>query len=751
MKKNKKNYWVYTMMICLFGTLIYIALNLGEEFSNHTVKAAGSIGESAFGMFKGIIIDNLSSPLTVLLFQIIIILLTVRLFSHFFKLIGQPGVIGEIVAGIVLGPSLLGLFFPDFFGALFPVESLTNLNLLSQIGLVLFMFVIGMELDFSVLKNKMNETLVISHAGIVVPFFLGIVTSFWVYEKYAANQTTFLPFALFIGISMSITAFPVLARIIQERNMTKSPVGVLSIASAANDDVTAWCLLAIVIAVAKAGTFISALYTIALTLLFIGFMFGVIRPFLKKIGDLYANSEVINKSFVGFIFLILTISAVTTEIIGIHALFGAFIAGVVMPSNLGFRKVMMEKVEDIALVFFLPLFFAYTGLRTEIGLINTPELWGICALFVTISILGKLGGCTLAARLVGESWKDSFTIGTLMNTRGLMELVALNIGYEMGILPPEIFVILIIMALITTFMTTPLLNLVEKIFTAKQKITDKQQKILFSFGRPESGKTLLSIAGILLGKHLKDFGIIAAHYTLGTELNPAKAKQYAKESFKPLEEESTHLQIEVDKRYKVTDKITQEMIHLANREQIGLLFVGAGPLFMQENKAIPMKLESVNPAIISRFIRQIKNQSFHLSGNLLKEKLETVIDQVNCNIAIFVNRNLTETKNLFFLLDKEQDLALLTYVQSLLENSGPSIRICFTTPAAAETIPQEPLLKIIQETPLRLIMDKPVYENPELHHSDSLIILSYETCSNLAKNNPLFATLSSLLVIREKQ
>ena len=363
MKRNSTNYWIYLGMMTVFCALIYFALCTGQHIDHSEVSSTVSTEMSSFELFKRIISDNLTNSLTILLLQIIVILITVRIFSFLFKYIGQPGVMGEIVAGIVLGPSLLGYFFPEFSAALFPPESLMNLNLLSQIGLVLFMFVIGLELDFSVIKDKLNETLVISHAGIVVPFFLGVVAAIWVYADYGAQQAEFLPFAMFIGISMSITAFPVLARIVQERNMTKSPVGMLSIASAANDDVTAWCLLAIVIALAKAGSFVSALYTIALTLVYIAFMFMVMRPFLRKIGDIYANSEVINKTFVGFIFLFLVLSSVATEIIGIHALFGAFIAGVVMPTNIGFRKVMMEKVEDISLVFFLPLFFAFSGLH----------------------------------------------------------------------------------------------------------------------------------------------------------------------------------------------------------------------------------------------------------------------------------------------------------------------------------------------------------------------------------------------------
>ncbi len=343
MQRSKKNYIIYVVMLLLFGGLIYFAIQSGNRFAHHSPSEI-TTEHTPFEMFCMFISDNLSHPLTILLIQVIAVLLTVRLFGFLFKYIGQPGVIGEIVAGIVLGPSLLGYFFPDAFLFLFPPESLTNLGLLSQIGLVLFMFVIGMELDFGVLKNKINETLVISHAGILVPFFLGVVSSFWIYEEYASSYTSFIPFALFIGISMSITAFPVLARIIQERNLTKTPVGILSIASAANDDVTAWCLLAVVIAIAKAGTFESALYSIGLTGIYILVMFTVVRPFLKKVGAVYASKEVINKSFVAFILLILIISATITEIIGIHALFGAFMAGVIMPPNMGFRKVMIYGV-----------------------------------------------------------------------------------------------------------------------------------------------------------------------------------------------------------------------------------------------------------------------------------------------------------------------------------------------------------------------------------------------------------------------
>ena len=737
MKRNKKNYLIYVLMICLFGSLIYWAIGTGEHFDHHIVQASEM---SSLEMFRNIMAENLTAPFAVLLFQIIVILITVRLFSMLFKLMGQPGVMGEIVAGIVLGPSLLGYFFPEFFGVLFRPDSLTNLNLLSQIGLVLFMFVIGMELDFGVLKNKINETLVISHAGIVVPFFLGIVASFWVYEEYAAEQTAFLPFALFIGISMSITAFPVLARIVQERNMTHKPVGILSIASAANDDVTAWCLLAVVIAIAKAGTFTSALYTIGFTLLYIGVMFAVVRPFLKKIGNVYATNEVINKSFVAFIFVILVVSAAATEIIGIHALFGAFIAGVVMPPNLGFRKVMMEKVEDVALVFFLPLFFAFTGLRTEIGLLNSPELWGVCALFVGVAVLGKLGGCAVAARCVGESWRDSFIIGTLMNTRGLMELVALNIGYEMGVLPPSVFVILVIMALVTTFMTTPILILVEKLFGVKTIIEEVKEKILLSFGRPESGKILLHMAELLMGKKIKSADIIATHFTLGTDVNPAKAQQYAEESFVPIDEEAKRLDVTLEKRYKVTDKLTHEIVRIVDGEEVNSLFVGAGQRFMVEDTIVGLK----QIPLFSRFVQALKKGPYNLPGGLFREKLEALLDQVNCQVVIFVDRGFVRAHQFFLVLNDEQDLFLLSYADTLLKE-GLTVRvICVDN--------DEKVLHALSEWSQQytsgLIIDEPLNTNPGIYLRDNLLLLSYDTCSVIAGNQELFTRLSSLLVIR---
>lgn len=724
MQRAKKNYLIYAVMLLLFGVLIYMAIEEGDRFSHHAVASSTVAEDTPFTMFCQFVTDNLHHPLSILLIQIIAVLLMVRLFGFLFKHIGQPGVIGEIVAGIVLGPSVLGYFFPDVFQALFPPESLTNLELLSQVGLVLFMFVIGMELDFSVLKNKINETLVISHAGILVPFFLGIVASYWIYEEYAAAQTAFLPFALFIGISMSITAFPVLARIIQERNMTKTSLGTLAIASAANDDVTAWCLLAVVIAIAKAGTFASALYAIGLTALYIIIMFMVVRPFLKKVGEVYANQEVINKTFVALILLILIISSTLTEIIGIHALFGAFMAGVVMPPSIGFRKVMMEKVEDIALVFFLPLFFAFTGLRTEIGLINSPALWGVCLLLITVAVAGKLGGCAVAARLVGESWKDSFTIGTLMNTRGLMELVALNIGYEMGVLPPSIFVILVIMALVTTFMTTPLLHLVERIFARREERLSAKLKLVFCFGRPESGRSLLSIFFLLFGKKMKAAQVVAAHFTVGTDLNPLNAEQYARDSFSLVDEKASELGLSVENRYRVTDKLVQDMIRLARKERPDMFLLGAGSKYRPDTAG--------------------SNGVLWLS--LFRDKIDDVMEQVKCPVAVFVNRGYSGSSPVSFVLGGVIDAFLLIYLESMLEGGAQVHLFLFDTDDEAFRQSTDPILAKYSSQ----IRTQPFSGAANLTSAakDGLLVMSHLSYTKLSEEEEVFRDLPSLLVIR---
>lgn len=471
--KKFKNSFFYISTITVFSILIYFVVKSGSKLETTRHIVIPEHQSTQWLDFLNSLILNLQNPLAILLVQVVIIIFVARVFGWIFKRFRQPAVIGEIIAGIALGPSLLGMYFPGFSENLFPPDTLGNLQLLSQIGLILFMFIVGMELDLSVLRSKAQNAVVISHASIIIPFSLGVGLSYFIYEQFAPDGIQFLSFALFMGIAMSITAFPVLARIIQERGIQKTKLGTLVITCAAADDITAWCILAVVIAIVKAGSFVSAIYFIGLAMLYVIMMIKVVRPFLKQISDKHLNEENISKPIVTLFFLTVIISAYIAEAIGIHALFGAFMAGAIMPENKIFRKLFIEKVEDIAMVLLLPLFFVFTGLRTELGLLNEMYLWGITGIIILVAVTGKFLGSALAARFVDQSWKDSLSIGALMNTRGLMELVVLNIGYDLGVLSPEIFTMMVIMALVTTMMTGPALDLINHFYTKKSPLSEE--------------------------------------------------------------------------------------------------------------------------------------------------------------------------------------------------------------------------------------------------------------------------------------
>jgi Kef-type K+ transport system membrane component KefB len=402
--------------------------------------------------------ETLEDPLSRLLLQVVVIVVAARLVGMLFRRMGQPAVIGEMVAGILLGPSLLGLLFPDALGFLFPAASLGTLKLFSQVGVILFMFLVGMDLDLRHLREKAHSAVIVSHTSILLPMLLGVGLALFLYRSQAPAGVAFSSFALFMGIAMSITAFPVLARILEERGLAKTPLGTTSIACAAVDDVTAWCLLAVVVAIARSHGMAPAFLTIGLALAFVGFMLLVVRPWVDRT---LANTKLNSKTIMAGTLVFAFAAAWFTEVIGIHALFGAFLAGVVAPSHKAFRAGLRERLEVLVSVLLLPLFFAFTGLRTQIGLLDDAASWLICAAVIAIAVAGKLGGSTLAARWTGMSWRDSFSIGALMNTRGLMELIVLNIGYDLGILSQKVFAVMVVMALVTTFMTGPLLEIVE--------------------------------------------------------------------------------------------------------------------------------------------------------------------------------------------------------------------------------------------------------------------------------------------------
>ena len=392
-----------------------------------------------------------------LLAQIAGILVAARLVGRAVALIGQPRVVGEMLAGIMLGPSLLGWAAPGLSHALFPAGSLGFLSALSQIGLVFFMFLVGLELDLKLLRGQGRAAVVTSHASIIAPFFLGAVLALFLYPRLSDDGVSFTAFALFLGAAMSVTAFPVLARMLTERGMLRTRLGSVTIAAAAVDDVTAWCILAVVIVVARtAESAIPLPWMLGGTLVYVVAMLTVVRWALKRLEHALERRGGLSQDIVAIVVFLVLASAWTTERLGVHAVFGAFLAGVVMPRDEQLVRPLLDRFHDLMVILFLPLFFAFTGLRTSIDLIS-GDLWLYCGLIIAVAVLGKLGGSALAARTTGMSWRDSWAIGTLMNTRGLMELVVLNVGLDIGVISPALFAMMVLMALATTFMTSPML------------------------------------------------------------------------------------------------------------------------------------------------------------------------------------------------------------------------------------------------------------------------------------------------------
>jgi len=390
------------------------------------------------------------------LLALLVVLVVSRVIAMLLVRLRQPAVIGEIVAGILIGPSVLGYFAPDVAHALVPPDAIAPLATISQIGVVLFMFLVGLELDVSHLRKHSRASVAISAASIAVPFALGLALAAFLLPRFAPPEVPRAVFSLFIAVSMSVTAFPVLARILTDRGMQRSPLGVLALACAAVDDVTAWCLLALVVSLAH-GEASSSLVTVGLAIGFALAMLVVVRPLLRRIMERAQPSA----NALALLLVGLLSSALATEAIGIHALFGAFVFGAILPHDSALARAILDKLTDFVVVLLLPAFFAVTGLRTQLGLLHGPDVWLAFGLITLAATAGKLGGTFLAARVAGVATRDAVSLGVLMNTRGLMELVVLNIGYDLGIVSGILFAMLVAMAIVTTFATTPILQWME--------------------------------------------------------------------------------------------------------------------------------------------------------------------------------------------------------------------------------------------------------------------------------------------------
>ena len=439
---------VYTLMI-VATAVAYVGIRWIGETTLTTAAVAAEAATEAKA------VKPTDHTIFHVLLALMLILVAGRVFGSLLALVGQPKVIGEVVAGIALGPSLLGWISPDTMNFVLPKQVLPFLGVIAQLGIIFYMFLVGLELNGGLLRKRAHVTIAISHASIIAPFLLGSLISLGLYQQFAPANVSFTSFSLFMGVAMSITAFPVLARILTDHGIEKTPMGIMAISCAATDDVTAWCLLALLVGFAHTSV-ASAIAVMGLTVLYVLFMVVVARPIVSR----WAASRPEGNDSNGFAIALgaLLLSSLATEVIGIHAIFGAFLLGAITPHESPIAKSLVNKLQDFVSILFLPAFFAYTGMRTSLGLVGTPTEWAICAIIILVATLGKFGATVVAARLLKVDWRSSAILGALMNTRGLMELVVLNIGLDLGVITPTLFAMMVIMALVTTFATTPVLR-----------------------------------------------------------------------------------------------------------------------------------------------------------------------------------------------------------------------------------------------------------------------------------------------------
>lgn len=643
-----------------------------------TLSPAGEA--SPWQSFVTSVRTHAASDIGMLLIQLVVILLVVRVVGWLFARLHQPTVIGEILAGILLGPSLLGAVWPEAMETLFPAHSLGNLELLSQFGLILFMFTIGMELRMKDLKGQAQQAFIISQSGIIFPFILGIILTYRLYSRpeLLSDGSSFLSLALFVGISLSITAFPVLARIIQERSLSHSHLGRLALSTAAMGDIVAWLMLAAIMAVSQGGSFTSALYNMLFLALYLAVIFGILRPLFGLLGRRVRHREVLSKSLMGLIFILLMASAYFTEIMSMHALFGAFMLGLVMPENLDFRVIVKEKVEDVALLLLLPLFFVSSGLRTELGLVNTPQLWGLFLICTLVAVVGKMGGTYLAARSCGIQRRESLYLGAYMNTRGLMELVVLRIGLDLGVLSTVLFTILVMMTLVTTVMTAPTLQLIDWLLKKKtpQSLEHATGQVLISFGRAETGVTLLEFFHRLCGGTSPQVACTLMHVTTDTDISTIDADHYYASSFAAPMEMAKQLDLTVERKYEIAESVPEAVLSHANHIQSNLLLLGASVNLSQDKKdrdlvAYSDKLTRRWKVVTGRRRQAKKEQSSHS----FEEIIATFAHEAPCSVGIYVDNGQTPIAHPLVLMQRPEDKELLLVAEQVTERADSPITL----------------------------------------------------------------------------
>lgn len=608
----------------------------------------------------------MKDQLAILLAQIAIILAASRLMGMLAAKLRQPQVIGEILAGVLLGPTLLGWAWPAASKALFPPgESMVVLNLVAQLGVILFLFLVGLEFDPKILQTRGKSAAAISVSGIIVPFVIGFAATYPLIHLFdAAHQTNPFPTALFMGAAMSVTAFPVLARIVTERNLQKTEEGGMAIAAAAVDDVLAWTMLAAVVAfVPGNGESTSPIVKLSMAIGYVLVMLLVVKPFLVRVQQLYERQKSLSAGVLAILLLTLLCSAIATELIGVHALFGAFVAGFIMPKKSEFVQDVTDRLEAFALVFLLPMFFAYAGLRADLRDILHWDMIGYTALLIVLACAGKLGGGMLAARLTGLTWRSSFTLGVLMNTRGLMELIILTLGLNLGVINRPVYGMMVVMALVTTGMAAPLLEFLLPSRAKVKRTVDKIFSILIPIARPESGGPLVEIASYL-AKSEKDRRVCAVHLTRPTEtelyrsfaadvLHPAQL-----EELEPLLAEARERGIAVEPMSFYSRDVPSDIARLVRQQSTDLVLMGSHtPVF---------------------------------SRALLGGTVHRILTGADCDVAVFVDRGFaTPTRILVPFLNSLHDKLALDLAGRLARSTGAAISIIHVTHPDHESIARQ--------------------------------------------------------------
>ncbi|MCC5639423.1 cation:proton antiporter [Nostoc sp. CHAB 5844] len=606
------------------------------------------------------------------LIEVLIVIGLSRLIGLAFKSIKQPLVIGEIVAGIMLGPSLFGLVAPHLAASIFPPETIPFLNVLSQVGLIFFMFLIGLELNPKYLSGQLEVAVLTSHVSILVPFSLGTLLAVLLYPLVSNASVSFTAFSLFLGAAMSITAFPVLARIITENNLQGTRLGTLALTCAAVDDVTAWCVLAVAIAVARTGNFLGAIPTIIESIVYIGFMLTVGRWFLQRLATYYRRTGRLSQLLLAVIYIAVVASALITELIGIHLIFGAFLLGAAMPKNADLVRELAVKTEDFVLIFLLPIFFAYSGLRTEIGLLNRPDLWLLCGLVLLVAIAGKYIGTYVAARVSGINKREASALGWLMNTRGLTELIVLNIGLELGVISPLVFTMLVIMALVTTFMTSPLLEWTYPKRLIKLDVVepDLEAETTTETATAESApnyRILVPVANPSTQKGLVQLAVaIALNYRQPAVVNPLSL-----------------IELQEDYAFESTP-VEAERLILQRRQQLEELINTLEPPIVRSHVHPIIRISS-NVARETAQIAQIEQPDLILVGwhrpafsnNRLGGRVGQILSIAPVDVAVFVDRGSERLENLLvpYSANIHDDLALILALRILLNRDTCMLQI----------------------------------------------------------------------------